>query len=76
MNNNAIHADVAYTSYPNWRHLIEPLVDRSNAVGAEILQIKQKFGSLRFYVRSNDELLHQMVCAAEDASEDIPPRDV
>lgn len=71
---NDIHATTAYESYPNWKHLIEPLVNRSEEVGAEILQIKQKFGGLRFYVRSNDEQLHQMIEDAEVASYHIPPR--
>lgn len=32
-----------------WRSLIEPLIDLCEANNVEILQIKEKFGELRFY---------------------------
>lgn len=37
--------------YPNgWKRLVEPLIEMCNRAHVEILQIKQKFGGLRFYV--------------------------
>lgn len=47
---NALLANNAYEFYPGWKSLIEPLVDICNREGIDILQIKEKFGSLRFYV--------------------------
>jgi hypothetical protein len=35
--------------FPGWRKLIDPLVERCEQEGAKILQIKEKFGGLRFY---------------------------
>lgn len=71
---NEVIIATAYQSYPGWKHLIEPLVARATELGVNILQIKQKFGGLRFYVESNDDQLHRMIAQAEDASEEIPPR--
>lgn len=67
-------AEVAYQSYPNWVDLIKPLVERTNEAGGHILQIKQKFNGLRFYVQSNDVDLHQMIDDAEVKSLSISPR--
>ena len=40
----------AYTPYDQeWKELVAPLVERCNKLGVTILQIKEKFGGLRFY---------------------------
>lgn len=41
-----------------WRKLVEPLIERCNAEGVHIAQIKEKFGTLRFYTigRPSEEL--------------------
>jgi hypothetical protein len=50
---------------PGWVSLVEPLIQRCIDEGATILQVKEKFGGLRFYVdEASDEL-----CAAIDAAE-------
>lgn len=46
---NDLLAKNAYEFYPGWKHLIQPLVDICNREDIGILQIKEKFGSLRFY---------------------------
>ena len=59
-----------------WHHLIEPLVDHVNKVNAErapeeqieIVQIKEKFGGLRFYTHGRDEKLSQLIEEAERES--------
>ena len=33
-----------------WKKLYEPLVEECRYLGVEILQIKEKFGGLRFYI--------------------------
>lgn len=38
-----------------WRSLIEPLIDLCEANNVEILQIKEKFGELRFYTGNTPE---------------------
>ena len=48
-----------------WAHLYEPLIDRCIAEGVEILQIKEKFGGLRFYVSLCSKELQDMIDAAE-----------
>lgn len=60
-------------NYQGWEKIVRPLVDYCVKKGYEILQIKVKFGSLRFYYDENDgdhrdEVLPKMVCDAEDKS--------
>ena len=46
-------------NYKGWEHLIRPCIDRAVKMKHNILQIKAKFGSLRFYwspVRKPDPL--------------------
>lgn len=47
-----------------WNHIVKPLVDYCIEHNLEILQIKEKFGGLRFYSQT-DPILQQMVAAAE-----------
>ena len=51
-----------------WRKLVEPLIDLCKAEGVEILQIKEKFGGLRFYVGSAGQNVYDAIDAAEAAS--------
>ena len=37
----------------------------------KVLQIKEKFGGLRFYVNSASEEIHELICKAEEKSEII-----
>lgn len=55
-----------------WNKLSIPLIDLCNLYGAEVLQIKEKFGGLRFYFTGPEgegyEYLQALVDAAEAAS--------
>jgi hypothetical protein len=54
-----------------WKHLYMPLLDLAALYGATVLQVKEKFGGLRFYFGGggeNHDHLQAMVDAAEDAS--------
>lgn len=51
-----------------WHPLIRPLLEMSAAVGANVLQVKEKFGTLRFYVDNSPEGLDAAIDAAEDLS--------
>lgn len=43
---------------PGWDALIFPLIERCKAEGIQILQIKEKYGELRFYIGpAPDDLL-------------------
>jgi hypothetical protein len=32
-----------------WKHLVQPLLDELEQLGGKVLQVKEKFGGLRFY---------------------------
>lgn len=53
---------------PGWRSLYEPLIVRCKADGVEILQVKEKFGVLCFYVASASDDLRAAIAAAERQS--------
>ncbi len=40
----------------------------ANGVAPEILQVKEKFGGLRFYVQGSNDFFDGMICMAEQAS--------
>lgn len=52
-------------SNEGWSKLVDPLIEQAEKEGADILQIKEKFGGLRFYVSGPSELLRQMIDTAE-----------
>lgn len=53
---------------PGWASLIQPLIDQSISEGATILQIKEKFGGLRFYVAgASNDLLDKALKAEADS---------
>ena len=51
-----------------WESLYAPLIERCQKEGVKILQIKEKFGGLRFYVDTGSTDLFRAIDAAEDAS--------
>lgn len=54
---------------PGWHPLVKVLRDYCNQVGVQILQVKEKFGGLRFYVAGhNHPELDLMIRGAEDQS--------
>jgi hypothetical protein len=48
-----------------WKSLYAPLIERCKVEGVEVLQVKQKFGGLRFYVGVASGDLHLAIEAAE-----------
>lgn len=62
---------------PGWEKLYRPLLDLAGLYGATVLQVKEKFGGLRFYFAGppvgpdgvdRHAFLQAMADAAEDAS--------
>jgi hypothetical protein len=51
-----------------WHALVQPLIERCKTEGVEIFQIKEKFGTLRFYVDTASDELHDAIAAAEKQS--------
>jgi hypothetical protein len=54
---------------PGWHDIVSPLIDLCEKEGIEIVQIKEKFGSLRFYTEGNSFVLDNAICVAEAVSE-------
>lgn len=54
-----------------WKHLIQPLIEQCKKEGATIVQIKEKFGGLRFYVSNASLGLCQKINDAEHRSYNI-----
>lgn len=52
----------------NLCNCIQSYIDANNKPQVEIVQLKQKFGSMRCYVEGADELIHGMIWLAEHAS--------
>lgn len=61
-------------SYPvgeGWYDLVHPVVEKADEEGAEIFQVKEKFGGLRIYIKDHDEMsdeLENMIAEAESKS--------
>lgn len=53
---------------PGWRALIEPLVELCQKENVAILQIKEKFGTLRFYVGAAPDHVYDAIRDAENES--------
>jgi hypothetical protein len=51
-----------------WRTLIDPLVELCQRNDVTVLQVKEKFGGLRFYVGEAPPAIHEAIRAAEKAS--------
>lgn len=64
---------------PGWEKIVTPLIEYCNKHGVEILQIKEKFSSLRFYYRRHaneiglmgdpDPVLDKLITVAEEECE-------
>jgi hypothetical protein len=51
-----------------WLGLVEPLIEQAEKEGTTIVQIKEKFGGLRFYVVGGSDDLHEKISVAEAGS--------
>jgi len=57
-----------------WKDLYQPLLDLCECKGIQVLQVKEKFGGLRFYIEWGPEAeglgydLYRIITAAERAS--------
>lgn len=54
-----------------WKNIIHPLIDLCEKNEVAIHQIKEKFGTLRFYTGSAPENVHLAVSEGERASESM-----
>ena len=57
-----------YWLIDNLCNCIQNYIDDNNKPQAEAIQVKEKFGGLRFYLDGADDYIHGMVCLAEDMS--------
>lgn len=53
---------------PGWDKIIDPLIELCKKRKVKILQIKEKFGRLRFYVNFSTETIDQLIEEAENES--------
>ncbi len=53
---------------PGWKKLVDPLEEVCKLTNTKILQVKEKFGGLRFYVSGAPEWLYDLIHVAEWAS--------
>lgn len=51
-----------------WKSLYVPLMERCKADGVAVLQVKEKFGGLRFYVGGGGDDLYDAIEEAESRS--------
>lgn len=51
-----------------WSNLIDPLIKLCDEHNVTIVQIKEKFGGLRFYVNAAPLVVHDAIFAAEQRS--------
>lgn len=70
---NAYFMDVP----PSWYPLIKELIDDLIALGwdKQITQIKEKYGTLRFYINSGTDAIHNRIEKAEEDSATISDTD-
>lgn len=55
-----------------WHSIVQSLIDDANAEpDCQILQVKEKFGGLRFYTSGASPKLNKLIEAAEEASNSI-----
>jgi len=53
---------------PGWKPLVDPLIAQCKEEGTPILQVKEKFGGLRFYTGGGSAKLVTMIATAEALS--------
>ena len=66
--------DVVLNQVPNsWRSIVENLINDLFECGwnGEIMQIKEKFGGLRFYISEGSESIFELIDNAENYTEEI-----
>lgn len=51
---NTLYALFGVECSSGWEKLYQPLIDKVAALGGQVFQVKEKFGSLRFYYDLND----------------------
>lgn len=51
-----------------WEKLYQPVIDEAKRTGASVLQVKEKFGTLRLYLGGASEQLYKMRDEAEERS--------
>jgi hypothetical protein len=53
---------------PGWHPIIERLVNDLLKLGwnGKVLQVKEKFGGLRFYIEQTDDVLHERIDIAKE----------
>jgi hypothetical protein len=56
-----------YDCPKGWKALVEPLIKKCEEKGLVILQIKEKFGGLRFYCEVDDEMSELVHKAEQDS---------
>ncbi len=58
---------------PGWKSLVETLIDDLFKVGwnGNIIQVKEKFGTLRFYIGEGSDEMFDLIYKAEDTSKTI-----
>lgn len=57
--------------FPGWASIVKEAVEKLEAKGAKIVQVKEKFGGLRIYVDRHDDEINSIIEQAEWASEKI-----
>lgn len=57
-----------YWLIDNLCNCIQGYIDNNNKPQVEAIQVKEKFGGLRFYINSSDDLIHGMIWLAENLS--------
>lgn len=62
--------EVASSVYPGWHDLIESMLNDMFDAGwdGELLQIKEKFGTLRVYLNGSSDEVHARIAQAEHES--------
>lgn len=62
--------DLARCVGPGWYGIVSRLVDDLLALGwdGSVLQVKEKFGGLRFYIGGGSDTVHDRILAAEEES--------
>ena len=63
-----IYRDIYVSCGEGWLRLIDPLIDICKRKGLKIIQVKEKYGGLRFYVDPYDSEVEDMIDIAEGDS--------
>lgn len=59
-----MHVPLGNSTPPGWVALVAPLLEQAEREGATVIQIKQKFGTLRFYCDDASPALSAAITAA------------